>query len=97
MNRPTDEEILSSIRVTVATTARYLGMANETVADGLQFGAFPFGTAYQRPSGSWIYDIRPQALVEYNRSGRINVDQIAETVAGKVLELLSNRFSGGAK
>lgn len=97
MNRPTDEEILSTNRVTIATAARYLGMANETVADGLQFGAFPFGTAYQRPSGSWIYDIRSQALVEYNRCGRINVEQIAETVAGKVLELLSNRFSGGTK
>ena len=95
-NRPTGEELLSTNRVTVATTARDLGMANETVADGMQLGVFPFGTAYQRPRGSWVYDIRSQALVEYNRCGRIDVEKIAETVAAKVLELLSNRFSGGA-
>ncbi len=96
MNRPTDEEILQLPRVNTETTARYLGMSNDTVADGLQLGIFPFGTAIRKPSGQWVYDIRPQALVEYNRSGRINVDKIADIVASKVLALLANRFSGGA-
>ena len=95
MARPTDQDILALTRVNLVTTARYLGVSDETVADGLQTGLYPFGTAIQRPSGSWVYDIRPQALVEYNRCGRINLDRIAEAIADKVINRLFNAFTGG--
>lgn len=95
MARPTDAEILNMTRVPVVTASRYLGISNDTIADGLRFGTYPFGTAVQRPSGSWVYDIRPQALVDYNKHGRIDVNQIAEIVAQKVMENLTKAFAGG--
>lgn len=97
MTRPTDKDILALTRVNLVTAARYLGVSDETVAEGLQTGLYPFGTAIQRPSGSWVYDIRPQALVDYNRYGRINIDRISEVVAEKVLKKLSSVFSGGRR
>lgn len=95
MSRPTDQDILTLTRVPLTTTARYLGISDETIADGLRMGIYPFGTAVQRPSGTWVYDIRPQALVDYNRNGRINLDRIAEVVAEKVMNRLLTAFSGG--
>lgn len=95
MARPTDAEILNMSRVPMATTARYLGISDDTIADGLRMGIYPFGTAVQRPSGSWVYDIRPQALVDYNRNGRINIDRIADAVAAKVMEKLLMAFTKG--
>ena len=95
MARPTDEEILNLNRVPLATAARYLGISDDTIADGLQFGTYPFGTAVQRQTGTWVYDIRPQALVDYNKHGRIDVNKIAEIVANKVMENLTKAFAGG--
>ena len=67
--KPTDEEILEMENITAKTAAAYLGMDNSKVYNGLQAGAFPFGTAYNTGK-EWVYDIRPQALVEYNRHGK---------------------------
>jgi len=75
--KPTDEEILEMENITAKVAAAYLGIDGSKVYNGLQVGAFPFGTAYY--SGKeWVYDIRPQALVEYNRHGKR--DLIEQTV-----------------
>lgn len=70
----TDEDILSMQRVRPIDAARYLGVDVTTIYYGLQDGTFTFGTAMQSPkSENWIYDIRPQALVEYNKHGRVDM------------------------
>lgn len=72
--RLTDEDILSMKRVKPIDAARYLGVDVSTIYYGLQDGTFTFGTAMQSPkSENWIYDIRPKALVEYNKHGRVDM------------------------
>ena len=69
--KPTKEEILAidgSVPVEVA--ARYLGQSKDFIYCGLQKQVLPIGTAYIREK-EWCYDIRPQALVEYNEPGGV--------------------------
>nr|DAD83053.1 MAG TPA: Pyocin activator protein PrtN [Caudovirales sp. ct1Jx6] len=93
----TDAEILSLKRVTPQVAARYLGISDDTLRDGLRDGTFSFGTASRSAkSGKWIYDIRPVALVNYNNNGRLptNVEALAETIAAKIVRKLNG---GGAE
>jgi len=85
-----DSDILSMKRVTPQVAARYLGISDDTLRDGLQDGTFTFGTASKsKKSGKWIYDIRPIALVNYNHNGRaLNLEGLADAIAGKVIEKL---------
>lgn len=84
--RLTDEDILSMKRVKPADAARYLGVDVTTIYYGLQDGMFTFGTAMQSPkSENWIYDIRPQALVEYNKHGRIDMIKLLNSIK-KIIE-----------
>lgn len=67
--KPTDDEILSiNGSVPVDTAARYLGTSKDFIYCAMQKQVLPVGTAYIREK-EWCYDIRPQALVEYNRHG----------------------------
>lgn len=69
--KPTTEEILAiegSVPVDVA--ARYLGTTKDFIYCAMQKQVLPIGTAYLR-SKEWCYDIRPQALVEYNEHGGV--------------------------
>jgi hypothetical protein len=69
--KPTKEEILAiEGSVPVEMAARYLGRPKDFIYNGLQKQALPIGTAYIREK-EWCYDIRPQALVEYNEHGGI--------------------------
>lgn len=83
-NRLTDEEILSMKRVKPTDAAKYLGVDVTTIYFGLQDGIYPFGVAIksQRESGSWIYDIRPRALVEYNKHGRVDMLKLMRQMRG---------------
>lgn len=77
--RPTDEDILAMTYVKPTDAAKYLGVAPTTIYYGLQDGIFTFGVAIQsKKSGGWIYDIRPEALVEYNRHGRVDLRKVLE-------------------
>lgn len=56
--------------VPVEMAARYLGRPKDFIYNGLQKQALPIGTAYIREK-EWCYDIRPQALIEYNEHGGV--------------------------
>lgn len=81
----TDEDILSMKRVKPADAANYLGVDVTTIYYGLQDGIFTFGTALQSPkSDGWIYDIRPRALVEYNKHGRVDMVKLIRHIKGMI-------------
>lgn len=84
-----DEYILKLKRVPPQIAARYLGMSDNILYEGLKNGDFPFGTATKGTKGRWEYDIRPQALVNYNHSGHINMDELANTIVNRVLAALN--------
>lgn len=85
MNQITDEDILAMRRVPAQTAARYLGMSDNVLYEGLKNGDFPFGTATKGSKGRWEFDIRPQALVNYNRSGRIDMTALANEITKRLL------------
>ena len=69
--KPNDNDILAiDGSVPVETAARYLGTSKDFIYCAMQKQVLPIGTAYIR-NKEWCYDIRPQALVEYNRHGGI--------------------------
>lgn len=77
--RLTDEDILSMGRVKPTDAANYLCMDVSTIYYGLQDGIFTFGVAIKNKENSkWTYDIRPEALVEYNRHGRVDLRKVLE-------------------
>lgn len=79
----TDEEILKMKRVKPTDAAAYLGVDVTTIYYGLQDGIFTFGTAIEsQKSGGWIYDIRPRALVEYNKHGRVDMVKLMRQMQG---------------
>lgn len=89
-----DNDILSMKKVTPQIAARYLGVSDDTIRDGLRNGAFMFGSAFKsQKSGKWIYDIRPDSLVKYNRNGRVspNLESLADMVAEKIIEKMEGR------
>jgi len=65
----TDADILACKSVSVPVAAEYLGIHAGYIRRGLQEGILPFGSAVFGGK-EWSYDIRPQALVEYNRHGK---------------------------
>jgi|GEM_PF-6947029 len=73
----TDEDILIMEKVSPKVAAYYLGCSPDNIYLGLQNGVFPFGVAI-RHDIEWSYDIRPRALVEYNRHGK--KDLLKDTV-----------------
>ena len=84
-----DEYILKLKRVSPQIAARYLGISDDKIYDGLQDGSLPFGTAFKsKESGKWIYDIRPKALVSYNRYGRMNTHALADEITQKVISAI---------
>lgn len=79
--RPSDTDILSMTKVTPAVAGQYLGISDDSIRDGLINGNFPFGTAIRSESGRYVYDIRPIALVNYNRNGRgIDIEALADRI-----------------
>lgn len=66
----TDSEILAYDSVPVRTAAEYLGVSVLFIQNGLQQGSLPFGCCVVGDSGKRIFDIRPQALVEYKHNGK---------------------------
>ena len=70
MEKYTDKDILAMKKITPHIAGRYLGRGTDTIRYGMQSGLFPFGVAVKMPSGRWVYDIRPQALVDYNRGAK---------------------------
>lgn len=86
----TDEYILTLKKVSPQIAARYLGISDNIIYEGLKNGDFPFGTATKGAKGRWEFDIRPQALVNYNRSGHINMDELANSIANRILAALNN-------
>ena len=66
----TDSEILAYVSVPVQTAAEYLGVSRLFIQNGLQQGALPFGCCVVGETGKRIFDIRPQALVDYKRNGK---------------------------
>lgn len=84
-----DSDILTMSKVTPQIAARYLGVSDDMIRKGLQDGRFPFGTAIKsRNSDKWIYDIRPDALVQYKHYGNLlNVDVLINMLS----EMLSRK------
>lgn len=71
MRKPTTEEILAiDGSVPVEMAAQYLGQSKDFIYCAMQKQVLPIGTAYIREK-EWCYDIRPQALVEYNEHGGV--------------------------
>lgn len=64
---PTDEEILSYKRVPVVVAARYIGMPRPKLADKIEKGEMPFGTAAMGKT-KWTYCIDPQKLHDYKHN-----------------------------
>lgn len=91
----TDEDILSMKKVTPQIAAAYLNVSDDRIREGIQTGAFPFGTYDTGPGGNKrSFDIRPKALVEYNNHGiRPEVDPvvIADLVIEGLLKVLGGR------
>ena len=70
--RLTDEDILAMPSVSTEDAADYLACSKDLLRIGLQSGVFSFGTAVKM--SSWVYDIRPRPLVDYNREGRQDIE-----------------------
>lgn len=71
MNKPTTAEILAiDGSVPVEMAAKYLGQSKDFIYCAMQKQVLPIGVAYIRKK-EWCYDIRPQALVEYNEHGGV--------------------------
>ena len=88
--KPNDNDILAiDGSVPVETAARYLGTSKDFIYCAMQKQVLPIGTAYIR-NKEWCYDIRPQALVEYNRHGGIR--QYNDFQA-HLLAVVSNAFN----
>ena len=66
----TDSDILAHKSVPVRTAAEYLGVSVLFIQNGLQQGSLPFGCCVVGDSGKRIFDIRPQALVDYKHNGK---------------------------
>ncbi len=65
-------------RLTVTETARIMGMAQQTVANGLQEGVFPWGYAIRNGRG-WTYFINARHFAEVER---VDLDEVMEKVEG---------------
>ena len=91
----TDEDILSMKKVTPQIAAAYLNVSDDRIREGIQTGAFPFGTYDTGPGGNKrSFDIRPKALVEYNNHGlrpEVDPNLIAELVVEKFMNVLGGR------
>lgn len=93
----TDEDILRMDKVTVQTAARYLHKSDEFVRDGIINKELPIGTAFKiNGSSKWDFDIRPQALVYYNRHGTaqgasFDISALARAVANEVVSILTEK------
>lgn len=86
----TDERILAMSNVPPQMAARYLSKGDDFIFDGLRDGTLPFGTAVRSSkSGKWVYDIRPEALVRYKHSGKMDTTAFANEVVQKILEALN--------
>ena len=92
----TDEDILSMKKVTPQIAAAYLNVSDDRIREGIQTGAFPFGTYDTGPGGNKrSFDIRPKALVEYNNHGlrpEVDPNLIAELVVNQILTVLGGRI-----
>lgn len=85
MRKPTTEEILAiDGSVPVEMAARYLGQSKDFIYCAMQKQVLPIGTAYLREK-EWCYDIRPQALVEYNEHGGVKRYMALEDHLRKVI------------
>lgn len=88
--RPTDEDILAMTKVPVQVAADYLDMSPDTIRAGLITGELPFGSAVRLGNAQrTTFDIRPLALVEYNRHGtgnNVNTDEIARKIIKRIQE-----------
>lgn len=85
MRKPTTEEILTiDGSVPVEMAARYLGQSKDFIYCAMQKQVLPIGTAYLREK-EWCYDIRPQALVEYNEHGGVKRYMALEDHLRKVI------------
>jgi len=71
----TDEMILKTARVKTQTAAKYLGIPVRNIQEGLQFGCFPFGTAYKK--SEWVYMIFSERLVKYKHGTDVSENAIA--------------------
>ena len=81
-----DADILKMQKVTPADAADYLGLSVTTVREGLVSGVFPFGVAIKADGAkNYNFDIRPLALVEYNRHG-----VAGERLMDKVLQKINH-------
>ena len=81
-----DTDILKMSKVTPADAADYLGLSTGTVREGLISGVFPFGVAIKADGAkNYCFDIRPLALVEYNRHG-----VAGERMMDKVLQKINH-------
>ncbi len=91
----TDEQILKMDKVTPAIAASYLKINPQTLRDGLIQGIFPFGLAMvTNGSQRTCFDIRPQALVEYNRHGMIGQSSLEKVInkLNEMEELIYDRY-----
>lgn len=87
----TDSEILAMKKVSTAQAARYLGMDDVTLRLGLQSGELPFGTAFKGTKDGYIYDIRPEALVDYKHHGKgIPYTKLATEISTQIINTLKN-------
>lgn len=88
--RPTDEDILAMTKVPVQVAADYLDMSPDTIRAGLITGELPFGSAVKLGNAQrTTFDIRPLALVEYNRHGtgnNVNTNLAADEIARKIIK-----------
>lgn len=63
----TDEEILTMDNVLPTVAAEYINETPVFIRLGLQQNRLPIGSAVQKPSGKWSYNISPGLLVAYKR------------------------------
>jgi len=82
-------------KVTPQIAAAYLNVSDDRIREGIQTGAFPFGTYDTGPGGNKrSFDIRPKALVEYNNHGlrpEVDPNLIAELVVEKFMNIMGEK------
>lgn len=94
--RPTDEEILAvEGSTTIDMACRYLGMPRNMFCIAMQKQVLPVGTAVKNPGGEWSYDIRPQALVAYNKMGGIQRYNDFESHVLAMIETMTEKVAKG--
>lgn len=80
MDKLTDDDIRNMSKVTIQTTAKYLGISANSVTLGMRNALLPIGFAAKKEDGnrysdSWTYVIVPERLIAY-KHGKINEVQV---------------------